>query len=88
MIINRVKVFLTDDHEMILPGLKMAVESIDGFHVTGRENEILKMVSGGMKGKEICIELRISGSTLKSHKSNIMKKLNVSTTRELMLYAL
>jgi DNA-binding NarL/FixJ family response regulator len=56
--------------------------------ITDREFEILKLVTEGKKGREICIALNISESTMKTHKANIMKKLNVSTTNELMLYAL
>ena len=56
--------------------------------ITGRELEILKLISEGKKGREICTDLNISESTLKTHKSNLMKKLNVSSASELMLYAL
>lgn len=56
--------------------------------ITGREQEILKLISEGKKGREICMELNITESTLKTHKSNLMRKLNVSSVNELMLYAL
>jgi len=56
--------------------------------ITGREYEVLKLVAEGMKGREICTTLQISESTLKTHKSNLMKKLNLSSTNELILYVL
>lgn len=56
--------------------------------ITDREFEILKLIAEGKRGREICSVLNISEPTLKTHKSNMMKKLNVSSTNELMLYAL
>ncbi len=57
-------------------------------NITGKEFEVLKLISEGIKGREICTALDISESTLKTHKTHLMKKLKVSTTNELMLYAL
>lgn len=56
--------------------------------VTAREYEVLKLISEGKRGREICLTLDISESTLKTHKSNLMRKLNVSSANELILYAL
>ena len=56
--------------------------------LTEKEYEVLKLVSEGKRGREICSILNISESTLKTHKSHLMQKLNVSSVNELMLYAL
>ncbi len=56
--------------------------------LTDREYEILKLIAEGKRGREICNLLNITEPTLKTHKSNLMRKLNVSSTNELMLYAL
>ncbi len=61
----------------------LAIDSL-----TEREQEVLELVAEGKKGREICSILNISESTLKTHKGNLMKKLNVSSTNELMLYAI
>ncbi len=56
--------------------------------LTQRELEIMQLITRGMTGKEVCAVLNISYSTLKTHKANIMKKLKISTTNELLVYAM
>jgi len=55
--------------------------------LTGREREILKLIAEGMSGSEIADFLRISPRTVKVHRTNIMKKLNVHKSSELVIYA-
>jgi len=54
--------------------------------LSGRELDVLRLIGLGKKGLEICSELNISEPTLKTHKRNLMKKLNLDSTPELMLY--
>jgi len=54
--------------------------------LSGREIDVLRLVGLGKKGREICRELNISEPTLKTHKRNLMKKLSLESTPELMLY--
>ena len=49
-----------------------------------REQDVLMLVANGMTGKEICCELHISESTLKKHKTSLLRKMNVKTTNELI----
>lgn len=56
--------------------------------LTEKEYEVLKLISEGKRGREICSILNISESTLKTHKAHLMHKLSVSSANELMLYAL
>jgi DNA-binding NarL/FixJ family response regulator len=53
-----------------------------------REKEILKMIAEGMTNKEISSILFISEYTVKAHKTNIMKKLDVHKTNGLIKYAI
>ncbi len=53
-----------------------------------REKEILKMIAEGMTNKEISSVLFISEYTVKAHKTNIMKKLDVHKTNGLIKYAI
>ena len=53
--------------------------------LTSREREVLSLVANGMTGKEICGTPNISESTLKSHKTRLLKKLNVKSTNELIV---
>ncbi len=53
-----------------------------------REKEILKLIAEGEKGKQIAEKLFISVSTVKSHRKNIQKKLNVSDTISMVKIAI
>ncbi len=64
----------------------MTVDSFVASHeLTSREKDILSLVADGLSGKDICEALHISASTMKTHKSNLLKKMNVKTTGELIL---
>ncbi len=53
-----------------------------------REREILKLISEGLANKEIASEINISVRTVEAHRANIMRKLKLSNTAELVRYAL
>jgi DNA-binding NarL/FixJ family response regulator len=55
--------------------------------LSNRELEILKSISFGNTSKEIAIKLFISPRTVESHRRNIIKKLNLRNTAELIKYA-
>ncbi len=55
--------------------------------LTAREKEILHLLAEGYSTKEIAERLVISSSTVHSHHTNLMKKLNLSTRHELIQYA-
>lgn len=59
----------------------------EGQLLTDRELTIVRMVADGKITKEIADELSISVRTVETHRSNIMKKLNVSNTSEMIRYA-
>jgi DNA-binding NarL/FixJ family response regulator len=53
-----------------------------------RELDVYRLIAQGKRGREICSDLGITDATLKSHKRNLMKKLDLSSTPELMHFAL
>ncbi|MEM9919078.1 MAG: response regulator transcription factor [Bacteroidota bacterium] len=53
-----------------------------------REIEIVRLVSLGKIAKEIASELHLSTHTVYTHRKNIMKKLRLRSTSELVLYAI
>lgn len=55
-------------------------------HLTEREMEVLKLVVSGKSNKEIAKMLFISDKTVSVHRSNIMAKLNVHNSFELIRY--
>lgn len=56
--------------------------------LTAREQEILSYLALGYTNREIAEELYLSIKTIETHRSNIMKKLNLSTRSDLVKYAL
>ena len=56
--------------------------------LTSREREVLKLIAEGKSNKEIGSLLFISFRTVERHRANIMVKLNVKKTADLVKYAL
>jgi DNA-binding CsgD family transcriptional regulator len=50
-----------------------------------REQDVLMLVANGLSGREICDRLHISESTLKKHKTRLIRKMDVKTTNELIV---
>jgi two-component system, NarL family, response regulator LiaR len=55
--------------------------------LTERENDVLKLIAGGMSNKEIARELGIGEKTVKTHVSNILSKLGVLSRTQAALHA-
>lgn len=45
-----------------------------------REMEVLKLVSNGLSTSEVAINLELSTATIKNHRKNILKRLNVASS--------
>ena len=56
--------------------------------LTGRELEIITLISLEYSGKEISEQLYISTNTVETHRKNIMKKLKLKNTISLVKYAI
>jgi DNA-binding NarL/FixJ family response regulator len=56
--------------------------------LTSREMEILQLIWSGFKNKEIAQRLRISVKTVEAHRANMMKKIRVSNTAQLIKAAI
>ncbi|MGC2656766.1 MAG: response regulator transcription factor, partial [Bryobacteraceae bacterium] len=60
----------------------------DSFELlTTREREILQLAAEGKGNKEIASLLNVSMYTVDTHRSHILRKLNLHTAPELVLYA-
>ncbi|HXI13748.1 MAG TPA: response regulator transcription factor [Thermoanaerobaculia bacterium] len=55
--------------------------------LTGREKEVLQLLAEGRSNKEVAVLLDIGLSTIETHRSNLMQKLNLHGTAEIVLYA-
>ncbi len=56
--------------------------------LTTREREILNLIAEGKSNKEIAGDLFISIHTVERHRANIMEKLNLKNTADLVKYAI
>jgi DNA-binding NarL/FixJ family response regulator len=70
--------------EVALRGLSLQEDSLP----TGRESEILRLVAGGKSSREIAETLGISVKTAETHRSNLMRKLDLHSTADLVRYAI
>jgi len=55
--------------------------------LTDREKEVLQLLAHGKSNKEVATALDLSTTTIESHRNNLMKKLNLHNTAEIVLYA-
>ncbi len=55
--------------------------------LTSREQEIIRLIAEGLSIKEIAERLFISPKTVENHRANIMSKLDLHSTMELVRYA-
>jgi two-component system response regulator NreC len=52
-----------------------------------REREVFQLIAKGQSNKEIADLLSVSPSTVDTHRTHILQKLDVHSTAELVLYA-
>jgi DNA-binding NarL/FixJ family response regulator len=60
----------------------------DSHHLlTDREKEVLQLLAEGRSNKEVATLLEVGLSTVETHRANLMQKLNLHNTAEIVLYA-
>jgi two-component system, NarL family, response regulator NreC len=69
-------------HQLQQRGLKDSYDLL-----TDREKEILQLLAEGKSNKEVAGLLNLSVYTVETHRNNLMQKLNLHNTAELVLYA-
>jgi two-component system response regulator NreC len=62
----------------------MSTQSISENVLSNKENEVLVLISKGLTTKEIATKLFVSSRTIETHRANILKKLEVKNTAELI----
>jgi two-component system response regulator NreC len=59
-----------------------------GEQITERESEVLRHIALGYSNKEIGEKIDISIKTVEAHKANALKKLNMTSRKEIVSYAI
>ena len=70
-----------------LPGKETKINDAQYGTLTAREQEVLRQLAEGLSSKEIAKKLFISPKTVENHRANIMNKLDLHSTIELVRYA-
>ena len=70
-----------------LPGKETKINDVVYGKLTPREQEILRLLAEGLSSKEIAQKLLISPKTVENHRANIMNKLDLHSSIELVRYA-
>jgi DNA-binding NarL/FixJ family response regulator len=87
---NRRTFFTSKVSQMMLDGYLRPQEDRDTSiqHVlTPREREVIQLVAEGKTTKEIATTLRLSVKTAETHRTNLMRKLDLHSIADLTLYA-
>jgi len=69
-------------------GTPAAPETRGRSRLTPREREIVLLLAEGKSSKEVAVALGVSVKTAETHRSNIMRKLELHSVSELVLYAI
>lgn len=56
--------------------------------LTNREREVVRLLGEGKTSKEVADQLNVSVKTAETHRANVMRKLDVHSTADLVRYAL
>lgn len=58
-----------------------------GRGLTAREREVVQLLAEGKSNKEVAVALRISVKTAETHRTNLMRKLDLHSVSEIVRYA-
>jgi DNA-binding NarL/FixJ family response regulator len=62
-------------------------QDISGDVLTGREREVIQLLAEGKTSKEVALALNLSVKTAETHRTNLMRKLDLHSVADLTLYA-
>ena len=80
------KIYLTLEVQQILIKGMRDFKNIPTL--TNKEKEVLQFISKGLTNKVIAVKMNVGEETIKSHRKNIMGKLNIHKTAELVRFAI
>jgi DNA-binding NarL/FixJ family response regulator len=91
--LQRDRMFFTPRvNDMVLAGFLdrnngAGVNSTQSPKLTPREREVIQLLAEGKSSKEVACVLNLSTKTAETHRSNIMRKLDFHSIRDLVVYA-
>ena len=86
--LQRNKTFFTSKvAELMLDSFLKGKPGIQNEILTAREREVVQLLAEGKSTKEVAVALGLSVKTAETHRSNIMRKLDLHSVSELVLYA-
>jgi NarL family two-component system response regulator LiaR len=74
--------------QRVLHSIQNPVQEPHDDGLTERENEILRLIAKGLPNQQIAKELSISERTVRTHVSNILRKLHLPNRTQAALYAI
>ena len=74
---------IVEDHQRKLVGELDPSKPV----LSQREQQLLRLISKGLRNKEMATELNLSVNTIETYRARLMKKLSCSSTAELVRYA-
>jgi len=86
-VLNGKSIFCNNILNVILQK-KEAENDCNPTKLSRRENEIAILIAKGLTNKKISEQLKLSFHTVHTHRKNIMKKLGVNSSSEVVLYAI
>ena len=83
--------FTTKVSQMVLSGFLnrdgRPDEDIDENALTAREREVIQLLAEGKTSKEVAVTLNLSVKTAETHRTNLMRKLDLHSVADLTRYA-
>ena len=79
--------FLCQEAIEILLNEKLVSVKNGDSHLTKKELEIIRLLAQGLTTKDIATRIFLSIHTVNTHRKNILNKLNINNTSELIMYA-
>lgn len=76
-----------DDPAAKLDGEQQKSEEQTAPVLTGREREVIQLLAEGKTSKEVAVALNLSVKTAETHRTNLMRKLDLHSVADLTLYA-
>ena len=74
--------------QQLIKRLRRPAEEPEREELTARERKVLALIARGLSNREIARELSISEPTVRTHVSNILRKLGLKSRTQAALYAL